>query len=309
MDKLEFDKLLPTLPREEHRAFQNWFVAYQDIVEWERFKNQGYKHVVEVKQAVEKHVTEITGKPQQLQLSFMPTSMGRTSPFFVMSRKEMKDRPTYQDFPVQNPWGSITISGPKLSIFDESILLALLFLAKRHKTDSFDTTYVELCETIGTSRGSRQYKFIEESLIRLAKTTTETILTKGKQNEKLCSFTGSILSQVNQDFQAKKIHVALNPHFLILYGGNLTTALNMGDRAKLKGDTAKALYRFLQTHVPSSNRFNMLTLAHAVNVDIEQPLSEIRKQIRSALAELRKQGHIERWSLDKADNVHIYRKK
>ena len=37
----------------------------------------------------------------------------------------------------------------------------------------------------------------------------------------------------------------------------------------------------------------------AVNVDIEQPLSEVRKQVRSALAELRKQGHIERWSIDR----------
>ena len=28
MDKAEFDKLLPTLPREEHKAFLEWFVEY-----------------------------------------------------------------------------------------------------------------------------------------------------------------------------------------------------------------------------------------------------------------------------------------
>ena len=47
----EFNRLLQTIPREEHRAFQKWFVAYQDTIEWEQFKSQGYKDFVEVKQA------------------------------------------------------------------------------------------------------------------------------------------------------------------------------------------------------------------------------------------------------------------
>ena len=308
MDQKQFDELLPSIPRDQHRAFISWFVEFQDIITWDKFKEQDYKLAVDARKDIEQHISKTTNNPRQLQLSFMPTSMGRTSPFFVMNKKDMANRQVYQDFPVENPWGKITVSGPKLSIFDESVLLALLSLAKKHKSVDFSTTYSEVCEYMDISRGGAQYKSIQDSLTRLRKTSTETLLTKGKKKEEIKSFGGSILNQVDQDFVKKKIDVSLNPHFLVLYGANLTTSLNMEERTKLKGDATKAMYRFLQTHTPSSHIFHLLTLAHAVNVDIDQPLKTIRKQIRASLGELRKNNHILRWSVDKSDNVHIHRK-
>lgn len=308
MNQQEFDELLPAIPREHHRAFTAWFVEYQDIISWDKFKDQGYKPAEIARKDIEQHITKTTGNPKQLQLSFMPTSMGRTSPFFVMNKKDMTVRTMYQDFVIENPWGKITVSGPRLSIFDESVLLALLALAKKHKSVVFSTSYSEICEQMDVSRGGGQYISIRDSISRLRKTSTETLLTKGKQKEEVKSFAGSILNQVDQDFVKKKIDVSLNPHFLILYGANLTTSLNMEERAKLKGDATKAMYRFLQTHSPSSHRFHLITLAHAVNIDVDQPLKTIRKQLRASLAELRKYGHVYRWSIDKNDNVNINRK-
>lgn len=307
MDKAEFDKLLPTLPREEQKSFHDWYVAYQDFITWDMFKRQGYRHVMEVKEDIEKHIHTVTGKPQQLKLAFMPTTMARTSPFFPMSRHEMKERPLYRDFIIENSWGKIIFSGPRLSIFDESVMLALLFLAKRQKADNFQTTYVELCEIMSIPRGGKQYQSISGALIRLAKSTIETILTEGSKKESVSSFTGAILSQVNQDFKIKKVSVYINPHFLALYGINLTTSLDVGERAKLKGDTAKALYRFIRTHKPGPVPFGLLTLCHGVNIDTDLPLFEIRRQVRTALSELKKHGHIKNWRIDRTDNVYLIR--
>ena len=82
MNKEEFDKALATIPTEEVGHFQKWYVAFQDTVEWEQFKSEGYRHVAEVVKDVEKHVTKVMGKPKQLKLAFMPMELARTSPFF-----------------------------------------------------------------------------------------------------------------------------------------------------------------------------------------------------------------------------------
>lgn len=307
MDLQEFNNLLPTLPPKERSTFQVWFVEYQDFVTWETFKSQGYRHVMTVKEGIEKHILETTGKPQQLKLAFMPTTMARTSPFFPMSKQEMKDRPPYRDFVIENSWGKITFSGPKLSIYDESVLLGLLVLAKRRKADRFTTTYAELCEMMSVERGGVQYQSISEALIRLAKSTIETILTSGKNKTATGSFTGAILSQVNQDLKTKEVSVFINPHFIALYGVNLTTFLDVGERAKLKGDTSKALYRFIQTHKPGPVPFGLLTLCLGININIKQPLTEIRRQVRAAIAELKKNRHIKNGKIDKNDMVKLTR--
>lgn len=309
MDTSEFNETLPTLPKAELKAFQEWFVRFQEHVSWDDFKKQGYRHVVEVVKAVEDHVTEITGQPEQLKLAFMPTEMARTSPFFPMSKREMKNRQLYQNFVIENRWGRITITGPRLSIYDESILLALLVLAKKYKSDHFQTTYSELCKLMGINRGKNQYIAIGTTLKRLTRAVVDTELYKSDNDMKEItrSITGPIVFQVDQETKSTKVKITLSPYFLGLYAANLTTGLDMDKRGKLKGDTAKALYRFFRTHEPGSVPFGLLTLCHGINVNTEQPLKEIRKQIRAALAELRKHGHIKRWRIDKGDNVHITR--
>ena len=309
MDKAEFDKLLPSLPREEHKAFQEWFIAYQDFTTWDEFKSKGYRHVMEVKDDIEKHILDVTGKPQQLKLAFMPTTIARTSPFFPMSKAEMKNRPLYQDFVIENRWGRITISGPRLSIYDESVLLTLLVLAKKHKSDHIQTSFSEMCETMGVARGANTYAAISASLKRFRQAVIDTELYKKDSEKKEVArlIGGAIVSSVDQETESGKIKVTLNPYFLALYGANLTTSLDVGERAKLKGDTTKALYRFIQTHKPGSVPFGLLTLCHGINLNTEQPLFEIRKQIRPALTELKKHGHIKSWKIDQVDNVYIKR--
>lgn len=308
MELSEFNELLPTIPREEKQFFHTWFMDFQDVVTWETFKSQGYRHIMAVKEDIEKHILEVTGKPQQLKLAFMPTSMARTSPFFPMGKQEMKDRPLYQKFTIENRWGRITISGPKLSIYDESVLLALLVLAKRHKSERFQTTYSELCDMMNVSRGANPYRAISDSLKRLAGAIVDTELYDSDTNKKVIeSITGVMITHVRQQEKTSIVDVEISPYFLTLYGANLTTSLDVVERSKLKGDTAKALYRFIQTHKPGPVPFGLLTLCHGINLNTEQPLFEIRRQLKTAIAELKKQNHIKSGRIDKADNVYLTR--
>ncbi len=307
MELSEYNDLLPTLPREEQRAFQTWFVEHQELVSWETFKSQGYRHQVAVKEDIEKHILEVTGKPQQLKLAFMPTTMARTSPFFVMGKQEMKDRPVYQDLIIENAWGRITISGPKLSIYDESVLLALLVLTRKNKTDDFKTNFSELCELMGNARGKNTYAAIAAALKRLTKATIDTELYKldSAKKEVSRSIIGHIVDEADLESDGGKIRVRLNPSFLTIYAANLTTSLDVAERAKIKGDTAKAAYRFIKTHNPGTVPFGLLTLCHGLNLSVEQPLAEIRKQIKAALAELKRSGHLQSWRVDKTDRVFL----
>ncbi len=240
----------------------------------------------------------------------MPTEIARTSPFFPMGRAEKSNRPVYNDFIIKNNWGTITISGQKLSIQDESVLLAVLFLVKKYKADKFSTDYAEICQIMGISRGHNSYKSIEEGLERLAQSIVNTKLfdtaNLGKR-EVVRSITGSILSNVDQKTQSTKVDITVNSYFLALYGANMTTGIDLDKRAKLKGDVAKALYRFLETHTGGGVPFGLATLILAINLNTEQPLFTIRKIVRNALAELQKNGIIKRWKIDKNDLVHIFR--
>ena len=308
MDLIEYETLLPTIPQGERQAFQAWFVEFQDLVTWEKFKSQGYRHIVEVRRDLEKHILQVTGKPQQLKLAFMPTTMARTSPFFPMPKHSTKDRPSYQNFIIENRWGRITVSGPKLSIYDESVLLALLVLAKKHKSERFQTSYSELCDMMNVTRGVNPYRAIKDSLKRLAGAVVDTELYDSEASRKVIeSITGVMVTHVRQQEQTSAVDIEISPYFLSLYGANLTTSLDVTERSKLKGDVTKALYRFIQTHRPGAVPFGLMTLCHGINLNTEQPLAEIRKQIRPALAELKKHGHIKSWRIDKTDNVYLTR--
>ena len=105
MDKKQFDELLPSIPRDQHRAFTAWFVEHQDIISWDKFREQGYKLAIDARKDIEQHISKTTKSPKQLQSSFMSTSMGRTSPFFVMNKKDMINRENISGFSSRKPVG------------------------------------------------------------------------------------------------------------------------------------------------------------------------------------------------------------
>ena len=308
--KNEYELILQSLPRHEKAICQKWYVEFSDYVTWEDYKKGGYKYLSDVVDEVKDHILKVTGKPEQLKLAFMPTEIARTSPFFPMGRAEKADRHLYKDFVIKNNWGTITVSGEKLSIQDESVLLAVLFLVKKYKKEHISTDYAELCHIMGIERGTTQYKAIEEGLSRLAKAVVETQLfdtANLKKQEVIRKITGSILSSVDQKPKSTKVNININPYFLALYGANLTTCINLEKRSQLKGDVSKALYRFLETHTGSGVPYGIATIVLAINLNADQRLCDIRKIIKKALGELQKLEIIKKWNIDKNDLVFIYR--
>lgn len=218
----------------------------------------------------------------------MPVKLARTSPFFPMSRRDMQIRPIFNEVVMENSWGKITVSGQKLSIHDESVLLAVLSLARQARHHLIKTTYAEMCRTMNINKGTSQYKSISKSLKRLAGTVVNTELYEQEEKKKTVveDIIGTMISHVRQQPKSTKIEIDVSPYFLSLYGANLTTSIDLDERAKLKGDITKPIYRFLQTHEPGAVPFGLLTFCKGINLDTEQPLAEIRKKLRKALAEL-----------------------
>jgi hypothetical protein len=114
----------------------------------------------------------------------MPVKLARTSPFFPMSRRDMQIRPIFNEVVMENSWGKITVSGQKLSIHDESVLLAVLSLARQARHHLIKTTYAEMCRTMNINKGTSQYKSISKSLKRLAGTVVNTELYEQEEKNK-----------------------------------------------------------------------------------------------------------------------------
>ena len=59
----------------------------------------------------------------------VPTDMCRVSPFFPLRQHDMKERPFVRGMVItSNSWGEIKYTGPKLSTYEEDVLLAVLAL-------------------------------------------------------------------------------------------------------------------------------------------------------------------------------------
>ncbi len=272
-----------------------------------------------VKDAVGDVKNYIAKQPQpheQLLFSFMPTSMTRTSPFFPMNKRQMKDRPLEKGLTWETSWGQITISGERLSVYDETVLLTLLILVKKHQSEAFETTLYALCKLANVKPATNTYNAIWQSIIRLSKTdiALEKVTGKGRSKKTVEELGGNIITFRYRNRKTGKIKLVLNPYFLEMYAEGFLTNLNLKFRAQLKGDVSKALYRFYEGQEPFYGKgkyeIHLLKLCRAINLATDNvQLRRLREQVRNGLKELRKQGFLQRWQLNKKDAVTVWKGK
>lgn len=249
--------------------------------------------------------------PKQGVFSFLPTEMTRISPFFPLPRN--KPRP-FQKIEWETSWGRLTVSGETLSVYDETVLLAVLVAMRKARAATFETTRHELCKIMGITPAKQTYRFLWEALDRLtgSKINLEVYEPKrggkGKKRKTKTRMVNTILSGAVKDEDTGKIQITVNPYFLNMYAEGFLTSLSVEFRARLKGDVTKALYRFLEGQRPAKYQCHLLTLARAINLDLEIPLRKIRSRIREGLRELRKQGYLSRYQVSKTDIVTTWRK-
>ena len=273
-----------------------------EVDAWEKSFGKIQDGTAEIKTYLEKQSPE---PPEQQIFSFLPTKMTRVSPFFPLSRREMKDRPL-ERLSWETSWGRMTVSGERLSIYDESVLLAILVLMRKNQSGTFQTTRYEICQIMSVNPANDTYRAIWEALKRLTKTGIDLEIWqgKGKKRKAKMEMTSTILSGA---IHTEKFQVTVNPYFFDMYADGFLTNLDLKLRTGLSGDISKALYRFYEGQRGESYQCHLLTLAKAVNLNIDMETFRLRSRVRTGLRELRKKGYLKRWAVSKSDIVTIWK--
>lgn len=297
------------LPPDERTHFQVWWMQHQEVISWQDFKAGGFTLASPVNKPPQTELNSPTLDPAPANpkepVGYLSTVLARTSPFWPVSKAQMKNRPHYKDFVIENRWGKIIINGPLLSIVDENVLLVLTFIAVNTKSNNIKTSLSNLCRLLCKSRGANQYASIIQSLTRLGQVSVAIHVYDQESSEKRISSInfGSIITG-NIDPDSTNIDISLNSYFLDQYLGKLSTSIHLGTRSKLNSDVAKALHRFLSTHKKFEYPFNLQTLCDAINLNTDQELKFIRHLLKKAFAELKAVGVAE-FELTADDKVYL----
>lgn len=233
--------------------------------------------------------------PEQGWLSFapMPSDLCRVSPFFPMNPRQMENREYIRGMVIsKNAWGEVTYTGPKLSTFEEDVLLAILALLKTVEPEEIDDkpawTYAgplrPILKVMGhKTTGKRNYERVKNALELLAGAVVKL---KTKRGPWAMS---SILAGASGNDKEATVAVTVNAYFAEMYAAGAVNLLDLAKRAELSRPVSKALHRFATSH-RGEWRGHFLTLAGAINLDLDRPHFELRRQIKLAMAELRKVG-------------------
>lgn len=245
--------------------------------------------------------------------SFFPTESIRPSPFCILGPREKQDFAQNQ-LVVDGPWGKLSLSGWKLSIYDETVMLTLLWLYKHHGKDSFLTTQYELCKIMQVTACRDSYNALWKSLCRLTETSfrLESCKGKGQNRHQIPRTVANMLTGAAVDEISGKLLITLNPYFRRMFAGGLITSINLQLWLSIHGDIAKALYIFFQSQRPfhKDGKFHigLIKLRQAINwgQTANIPKSEMRRKIKTALNELKAKDFLKDWSIDpKTDVVHV----
>lgn len=318
MDELENNAIAPETQEEkpEWMSTEDWELVESlpvsaresAIVMRQKMKERLELEPLTQAQFIKDKVGEAAG-PEQTHLATWcgyPTDMTRCSPFFPMSPKEIGNREYLENFLITSAgWGDILYTGPKLSTYDEDVLMVVLAVmneSSKHrivveengsKTYCYKGPALPLLKLLGYDRPSKKdYVRFISSLERLTVSAVKISISTGKSRTgKLRSpritQMSSILSSVFWDEENKELTVTVNPFFYETYFAGTVTLIDVARRGKLKGVIAKALYRFVQSHrrdLVFEGHF--LTLADALNMDRDQPLKITRMRLKEAIYEL-----------------------
>ena len=245
--------------------------------------------------------TKAAGTQMWLPVCPMPTDLCRVSPFFPMNRNDLAERPYIKQMIImKNAWGEIQFSGPRLSTYEEDVLMALLALLnnadKRTETTiegqgtyTYKGPFYPLLKLIkGPKPNKTEYRRVYEALRLLATSGFNLVVFKdGKIKKERLS---NILTYAEWDHETKELKITLNPYFYEIYMKGNFTLIEIEQRRRLTSPIAKALHRFVLSHRDNTWQGHFLTLAATLNLNIEQATKEIRRLIKLAMAQLIKEN-------------------
>lgn len=170
---------------------------------------------------------------------------------------------------------------------------------------AFCTTFYKIIKNCGLQPSGKSYKFIEESLLRLAKTNIT--IKRGKQTE----VTRLIASLKYNEKQ--EVAVAINPRIAEAITGQYVI-INLEQRNLLTNDTSKILFSYLSSVI---NEGNMIPYKATYKTLVEKTWGEEftsdstsrgrKKQIKDSLNQI---NNLEGWEIQSGEDIiTINRKK
>lgn len=250
-----------------------------------------------------KEITKSPRRSEQQIFAFIPHQMAKTSVFFPMSDRELKEEDRkISRLEQETGWGKIVIEGIKLAIFEEDIFLALMKIAKKEvivnngayilKTNMNNAINLLYGEAGYTKKSVER---IERALqhFQLVRFELTTFDWKKKGPERLKTRVvrsiGNIVQSYKYKEKTKDLIIHFNPHFFAYFLESMLTNINFSLRRRLKKDGSKALLRFLSTHKKPSH-MHILTVLNAINYNTNQPMFKLRQVFKSFIKELRERG-------------------
>ena len=219
-------------------------------------------------------------------------------------------------------WGTLTYTGPKLSVYDEDYLMILLALLCDENArieeagEGGETTYTydgnirQILKLKGIENpGANHYKLVIDAFTLLSGASFKLTTNKSGKGKKEAetTYVNNILSNLVYRHGSGDIKVSVNPYFYQTYGQGMVTWLDVKIRARLKNPHSKALYRFIMSHQDDLWKGPLLTLAASANIDVNLPKFKIRERLKKAIGELLEVGVLLDKSLIKGDLVELWR--
>jgi hypothetical protein len=241
------------------------------------------------------------GVQEWLPVCPMPTDLCRVSPFFPLNKKDLTNRPFIKKMKIaDNSWGKIFFTGPKLSTYEEDVLMAILALLNdshiRSETTiggrvsySYEGTYYPLLKLIdGPHPNQKAYNRVYDALGLLS--TSSLNLQIIKHGELKTEELVNILTYAKRDHETKQLKIVVNPYFYEIYMAGNFTLIEIEQRLRLSSPVAKALHRFVMSHRDNTWHGHFETLADSLNIDKDQPKKQKRRLIKSAINQLKEEN-------------------
>ncbi len=258
-----------------------------------------------------KETNKFTDQPEDKNLTtLLPYEMTMASPFVIESRRFMKQKVYNKRVVADHEWGRVTMEGQPLNVFDEDLLLILIYLMKKHGQFYFHTSLYEICGIKGTAVRKDTANAIWESLERITGTT---VIIETREDIKRGRFK-AMFHLIDEAFLREatgQVCISINDYFYKLWGQHMVTHMDLKKRLKLKGDITKALFRFLEGQskfqIHSTKYLSLLQIADVLNLESEE-MYTLRWQIRKAIGNLVDEKYLMQSSgINKYDTVFFRR--
>lgn len=149
-------------------------------------------------------------------------------PFFPMNRNDLKERAFIEEMIImKSAWGEIQFYGPKLGIYEEDVLMAILALLnnadKRSETTiGGQATYIykgpfyPLLKLVkGPKPNKTEYKRVYRGLKLLNVSGFNLVIFRNSKIRK--EQLSNILTYAERDHETKELKITLNPYFYKIY--------------------------------------------------------------------------------------------